>query len=85
VKGVAAAADALNNWLATWDTYSYELTELIDVGDHVLQAGRQVMDARGAEVASELFFVWTFRDGRAIRMRMFYRRAEALKAVGLSE
>jgi ketosteroid isomerase-like protein len=85
VKGVEAATDALTKWLATWDSYRFELTALIDAGDQVLQAGRQMMDTRGAEVASEVFFVWTFRDRRAIRMQMFYRRDEALKAVGLEE
>jgi|SRR5947207_12481709 len=85
VQGTVAAADALTRWLTTWDSYRYELTALIDVDDHVIQAGRQTMDTRGAEVASEVFFVWTFRDRRAIRMRMFYRRVEALEAVGLAE
>ena len=85
VKGTAAAADALTKWLSNWDSYRYELTELKDVDPHVLQAGRQVMNARGAEVGSDVFFVWTFRDEQAMRMRMFYQRAEALKAVGLEE
>jgi ketosteroid isomerase-like protein len=83
VKGVTAATAALGRWLSTWDTFHYELTELKDLGDHVLQGGRQVMQTRGAEVASEVYYVWTFRDKRAIRMRMFYDRASALKAVGL--
>jgi ketosteroid isomerase-like protein len=82
VRGVDAAGDALGKWLSTWDAYRYELTELVDFGGDVLQAGRQAMDARGAEVSSELFFVWTFRDGRAVRMRMFYRRDQALRALG---
>jgi len=85
VQGTAAATDALTEWLSTWDSYRYELTELIDAEDDVVQAGRQVMDTRGAEVTSDVFFVWTFRDGRAVRMRMFYRREEALKAAGLEE
>jgi ketosteroid isomerase-like protein len=83
VVGPEAAGAALARWMSTWDQYRYELSELIDAGDSVIQAGRQVMAARGAEVASELYFVWTFRDGRAIRMRMFYNRHQALKAVGL--
>jgi ketosteroid isomerase-like protein len=85
VTGVRAAADAFTKWLSTWDSYQYEQTELKDVDPHVFQAGRQLMNTRGAEVASDVFLVWTFRDDRAIRMRMFYQRAEALKAVGLEE
>jgi ketosteroid isomerase-like protein len=84
VRGVDAAGDALGKWLSTWEAYRYELTELVDFGGDVLQAGRQAMDARGAEVSSKLFFVWTFRDGRAVRMRMFYHRDQALRAIGMS-
>ena len=84
VVGNEAAAEAMAQWLSTWDAYRYELGELIDAGEEVIQAGRQVMAARGAEVSSEIFFVWTIRDGRAVRLRMFYKRDQALKAVGLA-
>ena len=84
VVGNVAAAEALARWMSTWDEYRYELEGLIDAGDDVIQAGRQVMAARGAEVSSDIFFVWTIRDGRAVRLRMFYQRDQALKAVGLA-
>jgi uncharacterized protein len=85
VVGNLAAAEAMAHWLSTWEEYRYEPGELIDAGEDVIQAGRQVMAARGAEVASEIFFVWTIRDGRAVRLRMFYKRDQALKAAGLRE
>jgi ketosteroid isomerase-like protein len=85
VVGNAAAAEAMAQWLSTWEAYHYELEELIDAGDDVIQAGRQVMAARGAQVSSEIFFVWTIRDRRAVRLRMFYKRDEALDAVELAE
>jgi ketosteroid isomerase-like protein len=85
VVGNTAAAEAMAHWLSTWEAYQYELGELIDAGEDVIQAGRQVMAARGAEVSSEIFFVWTIREGRAVRLRMFYKRAQALEAAGMSE
>jgi ketosteroid isomerase-like protein len=85
VVGNTAAAEAMGRWLSTWEEYDYEPGELIDAGDDVIQAGRQVMAARGAEVSSEIFFVWTIRDGRAVRLRMFYKRGQALEAAGLAE
>jgi ketosteroid isomerase-like protein len=85
VVGNAAAAEAMAQWMSTWEAYRYELDEIIDAGDNIIQAGRQVMAARGAEVSSDIFFVWTIRDGRAVRLRMFYARDQALKAVGLAE
>jgi ketosteroid isomerase-like protein len=84
VLGNAAAAEAMAQWMSTWEAYRYELDEIIDAGDNVIQAGRQVMAARGAEVSSDIFFVWTIRDGRAIRLRMFYKRDQALEAAGLA-
>ena len=85
VVGNVAAAEALARWMSTWDEYRLELEELIDAGDDVIQTGRQVMTTRGAEVSSDIFFVWTIRAGRAVRLRMFYQRDQALKAVGLEE
>jgi ketosteroid isomerase-like protein len=39
----------------------------------------------GIAVSSDLFGLWTLRDGRIARLRFFYDRAEALEAAGLSE
>jgi ketosteroid isomerase-like protein len=83
--GKVAAGEAMAKWFVTWDEYRYELDDVIDAGDDVIQAGRQVMVARGAEVSSGIFLVWTIRHGRAIRMRMFYERKQALEAAGLAE
>jgi len=72
-------------WMAMWEEYRYDIEELIDVGDQVILGGTQVMVARGAEVSSALFFVWTLRDGLAVRARLFLGRSQALEAVGLAE
>jgi ketosteroid isomerase-like protein len=85
VVGSAAAGEAMAKWIATWEAYSYQLDDIIDAGHEVIQAGRQVMVARDAEVSSEIFFVWTIRERRAVRMRMFYHRDQALEAAGLRE
>ena len=85
VVGSAAAGQAMAQWMSTWEAYRYELEELIDAGDEVIQAGRQVMVARGAEVSSHIFCVWTIRAGRAVRLRMFYERDQALEAAGRRE
>lgn len=38
----------------------------------------------GAEVEAAMAHVWTIRDGKAVRLRQFLDRAEALEAAGLS-
>lgn len=83
VVGAGAARKAMEEWMAMWDDYRYDVEELIDAGDEVVLGGTQVMIARGAEVSSALFFVWTLRDGRAVRARLFLERSQAVKAAGL--
>jgi ketosteroid isomerase-like protein len=41
--------------------------------------------ASGMAVDKEQAHVWTFADGRAIGMRIYGQRAEALKALGLAD
>ncbi len=85
VVGPAAARDAFDTWMGTWDEYRYELDELLDAGDDVLVSGRQAVVVRGAEVASTIFWVVTVHDGRAVRVCMFYDRKQALEAAGMPE
>jgi ketosteroid isomerase-like protein len=71
-------------WESVWD----EVEELIDAGDQVISV--QTVHARGraSGVAIDLAhiaMVWTFRQGRIVRVRLFTTRAEALEAAGLRE
>ena len=73
-------------WIAdardTWDEYSQEIAELIDLGDDVVVVLR--LSARGGgsgvPVAQELAVLWTFEDGKAIRARSFTSKEEALES-----
>jgi ketosteroid isomerase-like protein len=64
-----------------------EIHELRAVGDRVLASvtlgGRGKRS--GAEASWDLWQVWTFRDGKAVRGEGFTSRDEALEAAGLSE
>jgi ketosteroid isomerase-like protein len=48
---------------------------------HLRAWGRQ----SGVPVEERVWHVWTLRDGRFWRLRIFATKAEALEAVGLSE
>ena len=71
-------------WLAdtreTWEEYSQEVEEIIDLGAQVVVVLR--LSARGAgsgvPVAQELAVVWTFDGKRAVCARSFASRAAAL-------
>ena len=63
--------------------------EFIDAGsDQVLVFSREGGRGRGsgAEVVTQpTAHLWTIRNGKAIRLRSYWERSEALKAAGLSE
>jgi ketosteroid isomerase-like protein len=61
--------------------------ELIDAGEHVIAFGRLVGTgkASGAPVEASGAHVWTLRNNKAIRVRAFMTREQALEAAGLSD
>jgi uncharacterized protein len=83
--GHAGVEESLREWMGAWEEWNYDAHQFIDLGHAVLQIGRQSGRGKGSqvEVADDLFHVWKLRDGRAVEMRMFTDRAEALEALGL--
>jgi uncharacterized protein len=81
--GFDQVRQGFRGWLSSWDRYRLELLELVEHGDSYFAAvrgsGRGVMSGAYAE---DLFFqVWTFRDGRIVRIENFAERDEALQAL----
>jgi ketosteroid isomerase-like protein len=64
-----------------WESYVWELEELIDVGSDVIALLRSSGRGRGSgvEVERETAMVWSVREGRATALRFFRDREEALK------
>ncbi len=83
--------DEANRWLAEWtegfESWSLEIEEVFEAGDQLVTFVRQHAKAKqgGPEVNMPIAQVWTLRDGLIARMEMYFDRADALKAVGLSE
>ena len=71
------------------EDYTMSPEEFIDVGDdRVLVFSREGGRGRGsgAEIQTHpTAHLWTIRDGKAIRMRSYWERSDALEAAGLSE
>jgi ketosteroid isomerase-like protein len=57
---------------------------LTDFGDHVLADTRHRGRGKGSAVETEqrIFQLYTLRNGRIIRTRMFYEEQKALDAIG---
>jgi len=89
--GTRRGADCFNGAISTvfntWDDVRFDTERVIDNGDEIVALGRIYgrVDAAGMEIASPHGQIWTFRDGRAVRMRWFNSHREALEAVGLSD
>jgi uncharacterized protein len=81
--GFDQVRQGFRGWLSSWEGYRLELIELIERGEGYFAAvrgsGRGVMSGAYAE---DLFFqVWTFRDGRIVRIENFAERDEAMQAL----
>ena len=85
--GIDGVRQATRKWVGAWDDFHIELEGLTDLGEHVLaricERGRG--KGSGVEVERELFQLFTFRDDRIARLRMYQDEKEALEALGLLE
>jgi ketosteroid isomerase-like protein len=81
--------DGFRHWVAdfpaVWDEFHMEPQEFLDRGDQVVA----VVRARGRLHELEIDEVWSglfsFRDGRVVRVQNFGTREGALEAAGLRE
>jgi ketosteroid isomerase-like protein len=86
-KGREGVARLRAEWTEAFEDFHVELDELIDAGDCVIVVSRLCGRARDGSQQLELreTQVWKLRDGKAIEVRAYLTRAEALEAVGLAE
>jgi ketosteroid isomerase-like protein len=79
VVGPEAALAALANWVEQFDSLRAETTELREEGERVLHAMQQFARARGStvDIEGDLYMVWWFRDGKAVRMEMYNTSEQA--------
>ena len=82
--GIDGVVEAFGNWVAPWDEYRVEVEGLTDHGEDVLVKTRHHMRGKssGAQVDKVIFQLWTLRNGKIVRVKMYYDEAEALAAVG---
>jgi ketosteroid isomerase-like protein len=89
--GTRRGVDEFNRALASifdaWDEVRFETERVMGSGDDVVALGRLRIHIHGPgmEVVTPHGQVWTFRDGRAVRMRWFNTHRETLEAAGLRE
>ena len=86
-RGRAGVEQFLAETAETWEELQNVPEEFRDLGDCVVLLGRMVGRGRGSGVRVDMPIanILDFRGGRIWRSRVFYDRAEGLKAVGLEE
>jgi hypothetical protein len=89
IAGVYRGRDAVQRfwreWLAAWETFRFDY-ELVDAGDRVVMLLDPRMRGRSTGIDlpfGKVAWVYTYRSGLLIRMKLYMDQSEALKAVGL--
>lgn len=85
--GIDGMADVFREVMRGWDDFhTSPIEELIETGDQIVVVNRVGGRGRisGVEVDSQRGVVFTFREGKIVRL-FLTDREEALEAVGLSE
>jgi ketosteroid isomerase-like protein len=85
-QGLAGFANYMHIFLDAWEKVTIEAEELIDAGDSVVAAVLQTGIGKGSGASTELRFfqVWTFREGKVIRLEVIRDRDAAFEAAGIS-
>jgi ketosteroid isomerase-like protein len=86
-SGRDALVGHMGAYLSGWNDYETSIKELIARGDDVIAIMHERARMRGSDITldRDLPNVWTVRDGRAVRFRVFKTRDQAVEAAGLSE
>lgn len=69
-------------WLAAWENSDFEIAGVVETDESVVVWGRQVNRGResGIETATENAWLWTFREGKVVRVGFFDTKEDALAA-----
>jgi ketosteroid isomerase-like protein len=84
-RGLGGVRDYNRDWLSVWDDFSVDVEEWVDAGDHVVAIVQWSGRGKHSGVPAELTaaHLWTLRNGKLWRLRVFPTKTEALEAAGL--
>ena len=84
-SGLDGFIEAWRDWTEAFESYSVDVEEMIDAGDHVVSLVELSGRTRtgGADISAPAAAVWTVVDGRMRRVEFHLDRNAALRAAGL--
>jgi ketosteroid isomerase-like protein len=85
--GRDAIERSMREFLAQWNEFRIEATDLVAVGETILVTERQRGTGKrsGIEIDQTSYAAWTFRDGLVVSVRWDIDRASALEGAGIQE
>ena len=86
-KGHDGIREIASVWTENFDEYRLDLEKAIDAGDHVLALVHQRARIKrsGDWIEQAIGYDWEVRDGKGIRVQVYFSWEQALEAAGLSE
>ena len=83
----ALLTEMLGTYISGWNNYSAKIKEVSEAGEQVILVlhERATMRDTGVPLERDLVQLWSVRDGKAVFVRVFRSKNEALEAAGLSE
>jgi alkylhydroperoxidase family enzyme/ketosteroid isomerase-like protein len=84
-RGKRDAVRTIVEYVGAWDEFTYDVDELIEVGDGVVLLGTEtgIGKRSRAPMTRDIAQVWTFEDGRIVRIITYPSKAEVLASVGV--
>jgi ketosteroid isomerase-like protein len=85
--GTRSGADSFARILDAYDDVRIKPDKLIDAGDDVVVIATVNATGRGSGIPIEWHhgYIWTIKEGKAVRFRWFNDPSEALEAMGLRD
>ena len=84
-EGIAGVRSYMQDFLEPWESLTIAAESFTEAGDKVLVrvAQKGLGQGSGVPVENRYCQVWTFRDGRVIRLEVIMDEQRALEAAGL--
>ena len=86
-RGLDEVGATTRDWVRHWDFYWMTADDFIEAGEEIVvpMCLHARMPGSDSVLEQHIVAVWTLRNGKALRVRYYDDRAEALEAAGLAE
>ena len=86
-SGVAGLFEGWHDWLVPWSSYKAQVEDIVETGDDVVILVRLVGETKHGGVVIEQAgaAVWTFQDGKVVKLAFHLDRRSALESLGRAD